>query len=127
MALDFALLLDCNPVIFVGQDLAHTDGRIYCTGTCFDGDWFVDVRSSEEWAIKLESLRSSRRSVIVEDIFGHPIESTDKLIAYWNWMVKAFQENPQITPQILAVRLGIPLGEALVLMNELAAEEKPNH
>jgi hypothetical protein len=96
MALDFALLLECDPVIFVGQDLAHTDGRIYCTGTCFDDEWFADVNNREEWARKLETLRSSRRTVVLEDIFGKPIESTDKLIAYWNWMIKSFQDHLRV-------------------------------
>ena len=36
MALDFALRLGCNPVIFVGQDLAHSYGRTYCSGVHFD-------------------------------------------------------------------------------------------
>jgi len=34
------------------------------------------------------------------------------------------QEKPDINPQELAVRLGIPLGEALVILKELIDEEK---
>lgn len=28
-----------------------------------------------------------------EDIFGRPVESTDKLTVYWNWMLKEIQKN----------------------------------
>ena len=34
------------------------------------------------------------------------------------------QENPDITPQELANRLNIPLGEALIILQELAEEAK---
>jgi len=36
------------------------------------------------------------------------------------------QEKPEITPQELASRLGIPLGEALVILYELNVETKQN-
>ncbi len=96
MALDFALLLKCDPIIFIGQDLAHVDGRMYCSGICFEDEWFKDIVNPLDWQNKLQSLRSMRRTVVVEDIFGKPIESTDKLTAYWNWIVKAIRDNPQV-------------------------------
>jgi len=33
------------------------------------------------------------------------------------------QESPETTPIMLATRLGMPLGEALVILHELAAEK----
>jgi hypothetical protein len=33
-------------------------------------------------------------------------------------------EKPQITPKLLSLQLRIPLGEALVILHELAAEQK---
>jgi hypothetical protein len=96
MAVDFALLLQCNPIIFVGQDLAHTDGRIYCTGTYFDEDWFSCIKDPEAWRSQLERLRSGRRTVTVEDIYGNPIESTDKLVSYWNWILKEIHNHPKV-------------------------------
>jgi hypothetical protein len=95
IALDFALLLQCDPIIFVGQDLAHVDGRVYCSGIYFEDEWFADVVNPLDWKNKLQAMRSTRHTVAVEDIFGKPVESTDKLTAYWNWIVKVFRENPQ--------------------------------
>jgi hypothetical protein len=96
MALDFALLLNCDPIIFIGQDLAHTDGNVYCTGICFDDEWFAEVLNSTDWHKKQKDLRSSRRTVIVDDIFGRPVESTDKLTSYWNWIIKTFRDHPEV-------------------------------
>ncbi len=96
MALDFALLLRCNPIIFIGQDLAHAEGRIYCSGLCFDEEWFAGVVDPAAWSKRLEDLRSTKRTVAVEDIFGCPIESTDKLTAYWNWFAKRFRNHPEV-------------------------------
>jgi hypothetical protein len=95
MALDFALLLGCNPIVFIGQDLAHTDGRIYCSGVYFDEEWFADISNPEEWQQQLQKLRSARRTITMEDIHGNPIESTDKLASYWNWILKVLQAHPE--------------------------------
>jgi hypothetical protein len=96
MALDFALLLGCNPISFIGQDLAHTDGRIYCSGLCFDEDWFAAVGDPAQWQAQLKTLRSHRRTIAIEDIFGRSIESSDKLSAYRNWMMKVFHDHPEV-------------------------------
>jgi hypothetical protein len=96
MALDFALLLGCNPIAFVGQDLAHTDGRIYCSGTYFDAEWFAGITNPEQWHKQLQNLRSGRRTLAMEDIHGEPIESTDKLASYWNWILKALRAHPEV-------------------------------
>jgi hypothetical protein len=96
MALDFALLLGCNPIVFMGQDLAHTDGRIYCSGLCFEDEWFDKIADPAGWQGKIKDLRSNRRTVMLEDIFGKPIESTDKLAAYWNWINKVVCDHPEV-------------------------------
>lgn len=114
MALDFALLLQCNHIIFIGQDLAYTDGRTYCSGVYFEEDWFSGIRDPEAYQEKLASIRAQRRTVTVEDIFGRPIESTDKLVSYWNWMVKVFRDNPQVR-FINATEGGILREPALVI------------
>jgi hypothetical protein len=97
MALDFALVLRCNPIIFVGQDLAYTGGIYYCSGVYFETDWFAGIADHEGWQARLKNIRSGRNTIMVEDIFGKPVESTDKLISYWNWIVKVFKSHPEVT------------------------------
>jgi hypothetical protein len=96
MALDFALLLRCDPIIFIGQDLAHTDGRIYCSEVYFDKEWFAGITNPAEYQSQLNKLRAARRTVTVEDVFGRPVESTDKLASYWNWIMKEISEHPKV-------------------------------
>jgi hypothetical protein len=95
MALDFGLFLKCNPIVFMGQDLAHTDGRTYCSGLCFDREWYGGITDPAGWQTKLKDLRSNRHTIILEDIFGQPVESTDKLSAYWNWINKVISDHPE--------------------------------
>jgi hypothetical protein len=38
---------------------------------------------------------------------------------------RVLPENPDVTAQELAHRIGMPLGSALVILNELADEQKP--
>jgi len=96
MALDFALLLQCDPVIFIGQDLAHTDGRIYCSNVYFDEEWFSGITDPAEWQRKLKDLRAGRRTLSIEDIHGNAVESTDKLTSYWNWIMKEVCSHPAV-------------------------------
>jgi hypothetical protein len=95
MALDFALSLGCNPIVFIGQDLAHTDGRIYCSGICFEEEWFAGIADPDSWHEQINKLRSGRSTIAMEDILGRPIETTDKLAAYWNWINKTICEHSE--------------------------------
>jgi hypothetical protein len=95
MALDFALTLGCDPVIFAGQDLAYSGGRSYCSGLYTEAEWFSGVLSPEDWIRRCESLKSGHKIVMMEDVFGRPVETTDKLAAYWNWMVKEIESHPE--------------------------------
>jgi len=57
------------------------------------------------------------------------VETVHALVMYSNH--KAYtrdvilSEKPDMTPEELAVRLNIPLGEALVILHELKNERKP--
>jgi hypothetical protein len=96
MALDFALTLGCAPIIFIGQDLAYTDGRIYCSGVSFENEWFQGVADPGEWRKRCQDLRAGSKTVIMVDIFGRKVETTDKLAAYWNWISAEIGRHPEV-------------------------------
>jgi hypothetical protein len=56
------------------------------------------------------------------------VESVHGLVLYPNHKAytreKILQEKPETSPPELAMRLNIPLGEALVILQELAEERK---
>ncbi|MEM3576900.1 MAG: hypothetical protein QXX51_00390 [Candidatus Bathyarchaeia archaeon] len=58
--------------------------------------------------------------VLVETVHALVLYPTHK--AYTREVI--LHEKPDITPQELAARLGIPLGEAIVILYELANEKK---
>ena len=95
MALDFALFLGCDPVVFIGQDLAYTDGRLYCSGVYFEKEWFRDLHTPEEYEEKLAQLRAKNKAQAFTDIYGNSIETTRALIAYRDWIIKLIGDHPE--------------------------------
>lgn len=96
MALDFALILGCSPVIFIGQDLAYSDGRTYCSGLHWEANRFADVSSPEEWEKRWLALRTGTITVTMMDVFGRPVETTDKLASYWAWFNREIESHPNV-------------------------------
>ncbi len=119
MVLDFALLLGCDPIIFVGQDLAYSDGKTYCSGVYFIEEYFRDVSDPEDRQRRWDNLRAAAKTVMAEDIFGRPVETTDRLAAYWNWIVKHLALHPHVT-FVNATEGGI-LKENVLVMSLLEA------
>jgi hypothetical protein len=96
MCLDFALRLGCNPILFMGQDLAFSDGRTYCSGLHWEPQWFQGVCGPEEWKMRWSDLRESSKLVPMRDLFGRLVESTDKLVSYWNWISAEIEKHPSV-------------------------------
>lgn len=67
-ALDIAINMGCNPIIFVGQDLAYTDGKSHSKDT-FSKDMY-----------NLKNLRE------VEDIYGNTVYTPKNLYSYLRWI-----------------------------------------
>ena len=59
--------------------------------------------------------------LLVESVHASVMYPTHK--AYTRGTI--LPRNPEITANELAERLGMPLGEALVILNELTSENKP--
>jgi hypothetical protein len=95
MALDFAIFTGCNPVIFIGQDLAYTDGRLYSAKVYFEDVWFSGIKTPEEREKRLAELRAGNNPLVLTDIYGRPIETTRALIAYRDWIIRIIYEHPE--------------------------------
>ena len=95
MALDFAMFVGCNPVIFIGQDLAYTGGRLYCSNVYFEDQWFKGLNTPEEREKRLAELRAANKPQVLTDIYGHPIETTHALIAYRDWIARIIANHPE--------------------------------
>jgi len=116
MVLDLAVKAGCDPIIFIGQDLAFTDGRLYCSGVYFEREWFADVTTPQTWKERLRELRSTRKLVKMADIFGNEVETSTTLVSYWNWFQKELSRHPDRT-FINATEGGILGGEGIRIMS----------
>jgi tetratricopeptide (TPR) repeat protein len=85
-AFDLAIKLQCRPIVFVGQDLAYTNGRPYCRGTTFEENWARAVASGQElpdiWAAAVNRADAQ----FVDDIHGEQVLTTNALVAFRNWI-----------------------------------------
>ena len=67
-ALDVAINMGCNPIIFVGQDLAYTDGKTHSQST---------------YSKSIERYKNLRE---VEDIYGNTVHTPKNLYSYLRWI-----------------------------------------
>ncbi|HEX3032694.1 MAG TPA: 6-hydroxymethylpterin diphosphokinase MptE-like protein, partial [Bacillota bacterium] len=80
-ALDIAIRMGCNPIAYIGQDLAFTDNLHHSRGTHHD---------SHEMKI-LSNMR------MVEDVNHHLIPTTLGMISFRNWITRRVSEEQQHT------------------------------
>ncbi|BDG61738.1 motility associated factor glycosyltransferase family protein [Caldinitratiruptor microaerophilus] len=71
-ALDVVTRMGCDPVLYVGLDLAYTDGRSHARGTVYE-------------SITLDEIRRTRRLVEVEGWDGQPVWTDTSLLAMLTW------------------------------------------
>lgn len=72
VSLDFAYKLGADPIIFVGQDLAYTDGRTHAEGTTYEKN-------------RVEASKINASQVYVTDINGEKVLSSRTFQAFLRW------------------------------------------
>lgn len=87
--LQMAWKLGCDPIIFVGMDLAFTDMKQYAPGieedVTFDPAAFGDVDEFDE------------KPLLKTDIYGKPLYTLWKWVAEAEWIGNFGKEHPEIT------------------------------
>ncbi|MDP1835653.1 MAG: DUF115 domain-containing protein [Chlamydiales bacterium] len=84
-----AQALGCNPIIYLGLDLAFTGMQSYAAGV-------IDDASVEEHAI-VTNTGVDKAAVMRSDVHGKPIYTLWKWIAESEWLSKFAQEHPETT------------------------------
>lgn len=87
--LELANNLGCNPVIFVGVDLAFTEMQSYASG-------IIDDTTVKEKDI-LETDDFDTTALLKEDIYGRPIYTLWKWISESEWTTEYSEEHPHLT------------------------------
>jgi len=122
---EIALEMGCNPIIFVGMDLAYTDLQSYAQGVV------EDPSVKEEELVNLKEFEKS--AIKKQDIHGNTVYTHWKWIAEAEWLSHFAKENDRVAV-INSTEGGlgfegianISLEEAAEehLLEELALEEK---
>jgi len=86
-AFDLARRCGSNPIVFVGQDLAFTNDKIYTSGV------------KEERIKEVEAVMPTADIIWVEDIYGGKVKTTQSM---WTW-IKWFEHQISEIPHVLCI------------------------
>lgn len=85
-AIELATTLGCNPIIFVGVDLAFTGGEAYTSGVVASSGAFLKERKKE--------VRTAERLLKRKDIYGNPIHTLVKWVMESSAISTFAKKNP---------------------------------
>jgi hypothetical protein len=114
LSIDIARNLGCNPIIFVGMDLAYTDMQQYAS------DVLVDNQLKEEDLTAATHLNNN--SFLRDDIHGDPVYTLWKWVAESNYTSNYAKQHPDVT-FINATEGGIGMKDIPNLTLEEVAEK----
>lgn len=93
-AYNLAVLLECDPIVFVGADMAFTGGQPYARGTTFEEDWAASVVGGLDLPGRLAWDIERRSDVVTEpDVHGGEVTTTGTLRSFRDWFVTAVKED----------------------------------
>lgn len=89
---EIAKKLGCNPIIFVGMDLAFTEMRSYADGI------IKDAKVTKKEILKEDKPKDfDLKAILKKDIYGKPIYTLWKWIIESEWMTNWAKEHKEIT------------------------------
>ena len=115
LAFYLAQYLGCDPIIFVGQDLAFSEGMFYMPGSPIENIWRPELNRFQTLEMKQWERIVRNRSILhsVRDIHGRPTYTDDLLTTY----IAQFEQDFATAPQrlIQASEGGVPLAGTEVM------------
>jgi hypothetical protein len=87
--LQIACKLRCNPIIFIGMDLAYTDMKAYAPGI------EDEVEFDPNKVLNLHDFDA--KPILLKDIYGKPLHTLWKWVAESEWIGNFAKEHPETT------------------------------
>lgn len=87
-AFDLACVMGCDPIVFVGADLAYTGMRPYCRGTIYDAQWQEWIDKGCTWEQLMEDYFSRQPEVYQDDVRGERTRTAPNLVSFRDWLVE---------------------------------------
>jgi hypothetical protein len=111
-AFDLALVMEADPVVFVGADLAYTNDQPYCRGTTYESDWAAAAQAGGLDLAQVWDQLVTPHAVTADDLTGEPVRTAPHLVAFRDWLVGASQTSTHV---INATGAGILHGPGITL------------
>ena len=92
-AYSLTLGFGCDPIIFVGADLAFTDQRPYCRGTAFEHDWARYMAQGVSLREVWRNTLSARELVTEPGVHGEDVLTAPHLVEVRNWLLERAGET----------------------------------
>jgi hypothetical protein len=121
LAFYLAQHLGCDPIIFVGQDLAFSEGMFYVPGSPIEKIWQPELNRFQTVEMKQWERVVRNRSILrnVKDIHGRDTYADDLLFTYREQFENDLSAAPQTVIQ--ATEGGVPLAGTEVMSLREAA------
>ncbi|MGD9905724.1 MAG: motility associated factor glycosyltransferase family protein [Vicinamibacterales bacterium] len=86
-ATDLALQLGCDPLVFVGADLAYTGGQPYCRGTVFEATWAAEEAAGIPLFQQWRTRWTKGPPLFERGIEGGDTQTASHFMAFRDWLV----------------------------------------
>jgi hypothetical protein len=96
-AFDLACRMACNPIVFIGADLAFTGMRPYCRGTIYDAQWQEWIDKGCTWQQLMDEYFSRQPELYRDDIHGVSTRTAPNLVSFRDWLVEQISALPSTT------------------------------
>jgi hypothetical protein len=93
-SLDLAVRAGCDPIVFVGQDLAFTGHQPYCRNTTYETDWAEAAGRGTSLRDSWAAWRAGRGGVAMRDVSGAIVETSPSLVAVRDWLLALCAQYP---------------------------------
>jgi hypothetical protein len=87
--------LGCDPIVFIGSDLAYTGMRPYCRGTIYDAMWQEWIDRGCSWEALMEEYFSRQPEILTRDVHGDTTRTAPHLLSFRDWLVEQTATAPQ--------------------------------
>lgn len=88
LSVEIAYAMGCDPIIFVGMDLAYTGMQSYASGV------IPDAKVTEQ---ELKGKTLADQSIVKNDIHGKPVNTLWKWVAEAKWIGDFAKKHPEVT------------------------------
>jgi hypothetical protein len=85
-AFDLAVMLGCDPIVFLGADLAYTDERLYCRGTTFEREWARHTAAGSSLRQIWRTSLAAYPTVMAPGVDGRDVLTAPRLLEFRNWL-----------------------------------------